>query len=981
VRKYVIILFLAVSISVFAQPYNFKLYNQASGISSSNIKKIQQDSYGFIWMGTQEGLTRFDGSNSVLFSKPQLDRNDISDLFFDNSTKNLWIGYSQGGVSALNTTTLEPVFSLKKYKSYSKIAGITLRSILMDTQKRLWIGTDEGLFLMPDVSKDTIIKLPVDIVNDGTLNWIIKIAEDQFHNILINVSYKGVLIFPKGNISHYDYYPLPKKAQVYNASLDTALHRFLISTEKGTYAFDLIKRQMQVLFNKIPEDYKHSFSNAIYCTAIDSKKQVWLSTNSGLYIIDKNFKINKISLTGNDELDFKNIPVDIFSDRDKNIWLCTRNGCFYTTLNASPFIKFDRSDKGNLLNHLYFLYPQETSLLACDENGLYKLDYSSQLVRVCDSNKLYYLFFRDFKNNTICSNQNGLFIWNDQLNKLTKTIDKIYPEWTPFRQNVFCCSLTYGDTLIILGSDNSTGIYLWNTKRHTITNINEKTHLNPLRSGTVNMLYKRDDHSFWILSDSYIQIFDLDNYSVRDVTLAFPDIDYYFDIVAVRSKYYIACYGSGIFEVDSTLKMLKVFNTKSGLSNNCVYRIIPENDSILWATTNFGLNRINLISHQVTKYFVEDGLNSNEFEEFSANLNKGKIYVGGLRGFTIIDPSRVAKSTKPPLLYFTNIKISTKRGVLSINNLELQSITIPNNWLQATISFAGLNYSNPTRVTYKYRIKEQVANWISNGHQDFISIIGLEPGTYTIQVKAANEDGFWSEPRQLTLIILPKWYQTLLFKILVFVLIVAFLYTLYKLRLSYLKKQHQIRQSISADLHDDIGGTLNSIKMFAHMADISENKQFYLNEIKQSVNQASIGLRDMIWVLDDKKDTVAEMIERLRQFAIPAATAQNINVNIIYDDVSEITLDKTVKRNFLLIAKESINNAIKYSGCKNISVTFSLINKKLSLRIKDDGKGFDMDDYTPGNGLRNIKERANQINYKATIYSKIGSGTEIIIVV
>ena len=193
-------------------------------------------------------------------------------------------------------------------------------------------------------------------------------------------------------------------------------------------------------------------------------------------------------------------------------------------------------------------------------------------------------------------------------------------------------------------------------------------------------------------------------------------------------------------------------------------------------------------------------------------------------------------------------------------------------------------------------------------------------------------------------------------------------------------ERHQIRKEIAGDLHDDIGATLNSVKIFAHLAETSKTKQKYFDNIREALSYASTGLRDMIWVLDDTGDTVTDLVNRLRMFAHPVAEASGISIRIAEDpSINNIILSKTEKRNLLLIAKEAINNSIKYSGCEKITVTFFREHNKNTLIIEDDGKGFNENEIVRGNGLNNIQERAKQIHYNISLKSSLGKGTRIVI--
>ena len=154
--------------------------------------------------------------------------------------------------------------------------------------------------------------------------------------------------------------------------------------------------------------------------------------------------------------------------------------------------------------------------------------------------------------------------------------------------------------------------------------------------------------------------------------------------------------------------------------------------------------------------------------------------------------------------------------------------------------------------------------------------------------------------------------------------------------------------------------------------------QKYFANIKEALTHASTGLRDMIWVLDDSGDTITDLVKRLKMFAQPVAEASYINISFTEDpSANNITLNKTEKRNLLLIAKEAINNSIKYAECENIKVTFFKFKNKTSLTIEDDGKGFAEEKITRGNGLNNMQQRAKQIHYRITLESQEGNGTKI----
>lgn len=207
----------------------------------------------------------------------------------------------------------------------------------------------------------------------------------------------------------------------------------------------------------------------------------------------------------------------------------------------------------------------------------------------------------------------------------------------------------------------------------------------------------------------------------------------------------------------------------------------------------------------------------------------------------------------------------------------------------------------------------------------------------------------------------------------ILLLVAAFLF-----RVRQLKRENLIRTKLSKDVHDDLGSTLNSIKVYTNLALIKNEKQ-HLQKIKESAQEAISGVRDIMWVLDDRKDNVADLLTRIRQFAIPLCEANDIRyVQQVNDEALHQRLQQEEKRNLYLIIKEAINNTIKYAKTNEVYLTMELSNKrKLLIQIKDTGTGFNPNQASEGNGLRNMKFRAEQLGYNFSMDSLIDQGTII----
>jgi signal transduction histidine kinase len=444
-------------------------------------------------------------------------------------------------------------------------------------------------------------------------------------------------------------------------------------------------------------------------------------------------------------------------------------------------------------------------------------------------------------------------------------------------------------------------------------------------------------------------------------------------------NYWVCAYGYGLVKMNKNWDVLKIYNEKDGLSNTGVYKLFKGRNNLFFVTSNDGLSVVDQVSGKIKKIYQESGLHADTFEEATGSSKNDEVFTGGPGGFSVFSFIKKLPEPEIPGLYINNISYErrlNKRADTFSNNFT--RFRIPNDYTQVTIRFSGIYYNNPQKITYNYKIQEIQPDWVTLNNQAFINLIGIKPGTYHLQVQAFNEDGVGSEIKELTLIFLPKWYQTWWFKTFVLLSVIAAAYGLYRMRINQLKKEEKIRNQLAGDLHDDLGSTLNSIKVHTNLALLEKEKPEHLEHVKQGAQDAISGVRDIIWVLDDKKDKLSDMLARVSQFAAPLCQAANINYSApADDDTAGFVLGKEEKRNLYMICKESINNSIKYATCKNIEIKTSVINKKLKLLIMDNGKGFDKEKITAGNGLKNIAARAKAIHYHHQISSTPGSGTVI----
>lgn len=443
------------------------------------------------------------------------------------------------------------------------------------------------------------------------------------------------------------------------------------------------------------------------------------------------------------------------------------------------------------------------------------------------------------------------------------------------------------------------------------------------------------------------------------------------------------------------------FDEKDGLPNNVAYCILADSLNNLWISTNRGLSCFNPAQKTFRNFTEEDGLPGNEFNRYSAmRLQNGELMFGGVDGFVIFNPKEVLQKQPASPITFTNISIFNKpiHWKTDSSNLKasvdfVKTLTLKPGQNIFSISFATLEYRSNTKKMYKYKLAGFDKDWTNPGNKNEVTYTNLSPGTYTFYVMGANTDGVWNEkPIGMKIIVLPYWYQTILFKILMLLLLVLALYAFYRYRLRQALKLEKLRNRIARDLHDEIGSSLSSISIYAASAQKvaagNQKAEVILSKINAGTSEMMEAMNDIVWAVNTGSDHFDDLANRLRSFAVQVTEAKNIELQFTDNkDIPEIALGMEQRKNIYLICKEAISNAVKYSNCTLLQVLISKKQNRLHIHIRDNGKGFLINNPGAtmpghsfgGNGIKNMRSRADEIDSHFEINSTPDKGTDVML--
>jgi len=423
-----------------------------------------------------------------------------------------------------------------------------------------------------------------------------------------------------------------------------------------------------------------------------------------------------------------------------------------------------------------------------------------------------------------------------------------------------------------------------------------------------------------------------------------------------KGTLWIGTNGGGLNRYNKEQDNFTHFTTANGLPNDQIYTLVCDNNGMLWMGTNHGLCRFNPQDYSCKNFSEKDGIQNYEYNTGAAlKLKDGTLLIGGITGYNIIDPNTIENKKSIPQVVISSFKIFDKE--IPIGN-----------------GHPKLNYG----VDH---------DWIFSDTRRYVSYPNLEPGNYTFKVKACNSDGTWNETgTQMQITITPPWWRQWWFVLLCFAVGASIIYLIYNMQRNRKKQMEAVRARISRDLHDDMGSTLQSISVMSEIARMkstsnSSDSLPILEKIGSASRDMVDKMNDIVWAVNPQNDNFENIILHMRAFGGELLAGKDIALHFKADNgLNSIKLSMEKRKSFFLVYKEALNNAYKYSGAKNVRVEISKVNHALKLIVEDDGAGFNINEdrlKTGGNGLKNMKTRAAELNGTFSITSEIGQGTKV----
>ncbi len=908
---------------------------------SSTITTITEDVSGNLWVGTWgNGILQIDKNFKKLNhfyadtkNKNGIPTNRIMSLHFDDH-ENLWIATFGGGLSKLtiNKNSKDDKFIFENFSTGSNqfsLIDSKLLTLFQDSEKNLWIGSYYGgvsfiehsqLHLPPGNAKIKNLLLTT-TKNNVSANTVMALAEDNYKNLWIGTFGDGLIR--------------------YNKTKNELLH-----------------------FYNEPLNINSLGDNDVLSLCVDKSGIIWAGSHLGAGITKiqvNNAMFHHIKhIPGNINSLDDDVVWAIYQDADNILWIGTYKGGlnrYDPAKNKFSFIKHFNNLKSISSNHVRSIKEDKYGNLwvGTYDGGLNILNKKTNQLKVYNTNPL------------------------DPFSLGGNQVQDIFIE----SENTYWIGVFGGGLNKVVVDENPL-----NKKLKFIKYKFDRNNQSTISDNRVYKIFKSKNGSFWICTyGGGLNSFDPQTGKFKRYPI-YPDPEANIDIknlmtIAEDSDgiLWLGSYGGGLTSYDRKTQKFKRYSALEGLTSNVVYGILEDENKNLWISSDDGLFKLNLNTKDIRRFDIQDGVQSLEFSGGAYLKNdKGEMFFGGINGFNYFNPEEIRTNKFIPPIVITSIKVFNERFKGDPSQIIL---SYKKKFL--SFEFSSLDYSDPLDNQYSYILEGLQEEWqFTDASNRVANYTNLSPGTYVFKVKGTNSDGLWSDNyASVKITILSPLWQRWWFIAIAVILLAALIYYISTLRIKNLLAIEKLKSKLAADLHDNVGSGLTEISILSEVAsrNIFNDKiesAAELGKISDLSRQLIDNMSDIVWVVNPYRDSLHDLIFRLKDSYNDALNSLGISFKTInIDKIENVKLSMEFKQNLYLIFKEAINNSIKHSKCSKIILDINFRNEVIEISVSDNGNGFDENNIRYGNGIKNIENRAAQIGGKIKIKSSPESGTSI----
>ncbi len=998
VRLRMLCVFLAIHSCAYSQQGRFLHMTADDGLPENTGQSIIQDRLGYIWIGTQNGLARFDGYDFKIYQHEvgnphSLSNNQVEGILEDGSGF-LWVA-TRNGLNRLDPRTgrFEAFFP----DTTDQPDQNWFRPCLTrDHLGHLWAATFYQVFEVVNWEQGEIRSFSL---NTGEEREIIVVEADTGSHAIfagwldslfvVREGQPELLVETPGVIMDLSCLPdqqlIGTRQGLYALHSDGSLRKILedamvvdimpasngdiwVGTNKGALVLrdgDIVARYLH--------DPRHGESlshNLVLSILEDRQGQIWLGTGQGVNVMDReDDRMVRINSNEGGPFNLPDSHVEVISMQDEQtLWIGTSSGLSRIDFSREPSLGSAPVSEWPV--EQVHTFTKETTpgfssdnidaLLADPEGNLWVGTALGRLFHFADKGReirewpmpegvmqLRGLALESNGHYLWCGTGSGLFCYDLKEKRVFR------PDWLPL---IHVVQMGWYEDELWVGDPK--GIYRVSPARKEVTMVPLGTQLGQLTNAMLTHVWPTDT-ALWF-----------------------------------------STFGGGLFCFHPETEHFTNYREQDGLPNNNVWAVYGDGQGLLWMSTDKGICRMDPVSGQVRTYTKEDGLNFNDFS-MSAHLqtSSGSMMFGNPEGFTVFHPDSMREDHFLPTLTITGIDINyTPRpdlvGKILGPDPEIQ--LFPDD--QAlTITYSGLDVRSPEKNRFAFKLDGFDDTWVNRRASNRqITYTGLPPGSYLLRIKAANSSGIWNpEELRIPIRVIPPFYQTMWFQLLMGLLVLlavgggmyAYNRRLYQRKIRQLQLQQRIqgeRERISRDLHDHVGAHLTRIITDLDLLSL-QLEQVPADETLERIDQTRGFteetvrlLRDTIWAIHQDALSIQEFADKVEAY-LQQYLLDLIAWRVERDIRKEGTLSPNEVLNLLRILQEATQNVLRHAEASQLVVSVGF-DQSLLLQIADNGKGLpDTTNGTGHYGLQNMKQRAEDMAAEFRMVSEPGKGLTILV--
>ncbi len=997
-----LILFISnfVGIPSFSQNLQFKHYGLPEGLPQETIRCITKDKMGFYWIGTADGLVRFDG-HDFLTIEAEFEKGEtltgiaINDLVED-SHQNIWIATSQNGVFKYNyiSEKLEQI-GLKNTNA-TKLIVLKKETVFVSYLKKgiYKIYQEKGSY------KNTKISF-----NQNNINITALAAKDNL--MFVGTNSNGLFYFNLNNTPKVLLKKVPSNIALGKINkLVLFENEFWICAAKGLFSIS-----EKHIITKIPLEKNLSNTTTLSIYDIQKKGTVYyVASNNGFIELVKNpnFKLVKhyistVKYSPNTPND--NVIKDLYLD--KNLLFLGGNNLDITNVSKHEIIKLVSTELNVGDPSVFSFLKHKNNFFVATTSGLLVINDKHRIDKIHLPISRIRTMTKDPSNN----------LWIAALNKiLVLPLDNldvknpVYTTINPFKNND-------GNTLVRrlftdnLGSiwiaTNGDGLYRFtgnlSKNEHTFVTYRPNDTANSLASGFILWISQDAKNNFWLSTQTGLSKMSFANNLYKNPKF----INYFKGENGLKTNGILSTFTDSDKELwVATRKGLHKFENekftffgkKEGLSNTFVYNVLEDNLDNLWLSTNGGIFRFNKQTKTFSNYTVKDGLQSSEFNLGAAfkDTETGNLYFGGINGFNYFNPNEIDKLDKEGNLILTNFSIKEKKvspinsSILDKSISQTKEITINYKDFPFNLSFSALDFRPNSNIEYVYKLLPQDQQWNRLKDKNYLQLLNLSPKSYTLQIQGMSRGKLWKKlPLEIIINVTPPWYRSTFAYFLYLLLFLGTVYFLYTNSLQKklagqetkrLQELDALKSRFITNITHEFRTPLTIILGFLDtLKDTFKDKKDTLTTLN-TIEQNSNNLLSLVNQMLD--------LSKLEKGSLSLNLVQNdivLYIKHLVNSFNNIVKDKNIELQFKSNCTELImdfdaekirqiftnllSNAIKFSK-ENTSITVKLSKKNGFLKVKVKDQGFGI----PEKEISQIFDRFYQVDNSNF---KIAQGTGI----